>query len=48
MSQEHIEIRRVIVVEHDPDVIKVADYVVDVGPLSTLGRKERVTWAPTR
>jgi len=24
----------VIVVEHDPDVIKVADYVVDVGPLA--------------
>src|SRR5579872_7341059 len=22
----------VIVVEHDPDVIKVADYIVDVGP----------------
>jgi len=24
----------VIVVEHDPDVIKIADYVVDVGPLA--------------
>src|SRR5688500_12412223 len=24
----------VIVVEHDPDVIKVADHVVDVGPLA--------------
>ena len=24
----------VIVVEHDPDVIKVADYIVDVGPLA--------------
>ena len=22
----------VIVVEHDPDVIKIADYIVDVGP----------------
>lgn len=27
----------VIVVEHDPDVIKVADYVVDVGPVAGSG-----------
>ena len=27
----------VLVVEHDPDVIKVADYIVDVGPLAGRG-----------
>jgi excinuclease UvrABC ATPase subunit len=27
----------VLVVEHDPDVIKVADYIVDVGPLAGAG-----------
>ena len=31
----------VIVVEHDPDVIKVADHVVDVGPARRQRRRRR-------
>ena len=39
----------VIVVEHDPDVIKIADHVVDVGPhAGTAGGRDRVRRAATR
>ena len=31
----------VMVVEHDPDVIKVADHIVDVGPHAGSGRAAR-------
>ena len=46
----------VIVVEHDPDVIKVADHIVDVGPHAGSARRRRSStkaastacWTPTR
>ena len=35
----------VIVVEHDPDVIKIADYIVDVGPRAGFKRWEYcISW----
>ena len=37
----------VIVVEHDPDVIKVADHIVDVGPQAGSGAARSSMRAPT-
>jgi excinuclease ABC subunit A len=38
----------VVVIEHNPEVIKTADWVIDLGPKAATGGGEIVAWGPPR